>query len=41
MDLKKYLDRRKMVSGLSERVEERRDGAEKEFLRWRHGHEKK
>jgi len=47
MDLKKYVDRGKfsvfvMVSGLSERAEERRDGTEKDFLRfWRDGHEKK
>ena len=47
MDLKKYVDRRKfrvflMVSELLERVEERRDGTEKDFLRfWRDGHEKK
>ena len=47
MDLKKYVDRRKfsvfvMVSELLERAEERRDGTEKDFLRfWRDGHEKK
>jgi len=46
MDLKKYVDRRKfnvfvMVSEL-ERAEERRDGTEKDFLRfWRDGYEKK
>jgi len=47
MDLKKYVDRRKfsvfvMVSESSERAEERRDGTEKDILRfWRDGHEKK
>jgi len=47
MGLKKYVDRRKlsvcvMVSELLERAEERRDGTEKDFLRfWRDGHEKK
>jgi len=47
MDLKKYVNRRKfnvfvMVSELSERVEERRDGTEKDFLRfWRDEDEKK
>ena len=47
MDLKKYVDRRKssvfvIVSELLERAEERRDGTEKDFLRfWRVGHEKK
>ena len=45
--LKKYVDRRKfsvfvMVSELLERAEERRDGTEKDFLRfWRGGREKK
>jgi len=47
MDLKKYVDRRKfsvfvLVSELLERTEERRDGTEKDFLRfWIYGHEKK
>jgi len=47
MDLKKYVDRRKlsvfvMISELLERAEERIDGTEKDFLRfWRDGHEKK
>ena len=47
MDLKKYVDRKKfsvfvMVSELLERAGERRDGAEKNFLRfWRDGHEKR
>jgi len=47
MDLKKYVDRRKfsvfvMVSELLERTEEKRDGTEKDFLRfWRDGYEKK
>jgi len=47
MDLKRHVDRRKfsvfvMVSGLLERAEERRDGTEKDFLRfWRDEHEKK
>ena len=47
MDLKKYVELRKfsvfvMVSELLERAAERRDGAEKNFLRfWRDGHEKK
>ena len=45
--MKKYVDRRKfggfvMVSELSERAEERRDGSEKAFLGvWSDGHEKK
>jgi len=45
--LKKYVDRRKlsvfvMVSELLERAEKRRDGTEKDLLRfWRDGHEKK
>ena len=39
MDLKKYVDRRKfsvfvMVSELLKRAEERRDGTEKNFLRF-------
>ena len=39
MDLKKYVDRRLfsvfvMVSELLERVEERRDGTKKDFLRF-------
>ena len=39
MDLKKYVSRRKfsvfvMVSELLERAEERRDGTEKDFLRF-------
>jgi len=47
MDLKKYADWRKfsafvMVSELLERVEERGNGTEKDFLRfWSDGHEKK
>ena len=47
MDLKKYVDRRKfsvfvMVSELLERANERRNGTQKNFLRfWRDGHEKK
>ena len=47
MNLKKYVDRRKfnvfvMVSELLERAEERRDGTEKDFLKfWRDGHETK
>ena len=46
MDLKWLVERRKfsvfvMVSELLERVKERRDGTEKDFLRfWRDGHEK-
>jgi len=47
MDMKKYVNRRMfsvfvMVSELLERAIERRDGTEKDFLRfWRDGHEKK
>jgi len=47
MEMKKYVDRRKvsvfvMVSELLERAEERRDGTEKDFLRfWRDRHEKR
>ena len=47
MDLKKYVDLRKssvfvMVSELLERAEQRRDGTEKDFLRfWRDVHEEK
>jgi len=47
MNMKKYVDRRKfsvfvMVLELLERAEERRDGTEKDILRfWRDGHEKK
>jgi len=45
--LKKYVNPRRfsvflMISELLERAEERRDGTEKDFLRfWRDGHEKK
>ena len=45
--MKKYVDRRKfsvfvMVSELLERAEKRRDGTEKDFLRFRkYAHEKK
>ena len=47
MDLKKYVDRRKfsvflMVSELLKKAEERRNGTERNFLRfWRDGHEKR
>ena len=47
MDLKKYVDRRKlsvfvMISELLERAEERKDRTEKDFLRfWRDGRENK
>ena len=47
MGFKKYVDRRKfsvfvIVSELLERAEERRDGTEKDFLRfWRDRHGKK